>query len=194
MDINSLTTLLHRLSAQEREMVARFLHRQPVARNTNTLFASRATLGERVADRVAAFGGSWPFIFLFMAIMTLWMLINVENPKTFDPYPFILLNLVLSCLAALQAPIIMMSQNRQAAKDRLDAQQDYEVNLKAEMEIMTLHMKLDELQQQQRGELIALQERQLACLERLDALLTQTQGGASGSSTASAPSQGEAIR
>jgi uncharacterized membrane protein len=126
-----------------------------------------------------------------MTLMTFWMLINVESPKTFDPYPFILLNLVLSCLAALQAPIIMMSQNRQAAKDRLDAQQDYEVNLKAEMEIMTLHMKLDELQQQW-GEFIALQERQLACLERLDALLIQTQGRASGSSTASAPPQGEA--
>jgi uncharacterized membrane protein len=175
-------------------MVARFLHRQPVAQNTNTLFASRATLGERVADRVAAFGGSWPFIFLFMTIMSFWMLMNLEGPKTFDPYPFILLNLLLSCLAALQAPIIMMSQNRQAAKDRLDAQQDYEVNLKAEMEIMTLHMKLDELRQQQRGELIALQERQLACLERLDTLLTQTPGGASGSSTVSAPSQGEATR
>jgi uncharacterized membrane protein len=88
----------------------------------------------------------------------------------------------------------MMSQNRQAAKDRLDAQQDYEVNLKAEIEIMTLHMKLDELQQQQWGELIALQERQLACLARLDALLTQAQGGASGNSTASAPPQGDTTR
>jgi uncharacterized membrane protein len=92
---------------------------------------------------------------------------NVESAAPFDPYPFILLNLVLSCLAALQAPIIMMSQNRQAAKDRLDAQHDYEVNLKAEMEIMALHLKLDELREQQWTTLMAVQAEQMKLLERL---------------------------
>jgi uncharacterized membrane protein len=95
------------------------------------------------------------------------MLRNVETTAPFDPYPFILLNLVLSCLAALQAPVIMMSQNRQAAKDRMDAQHDYEVNLKAEMEIMALHLKLDELREQQWAALMSVQERQLDLLQRL---------------------------
>jgi CRP/FNR family cyclic AMP-dependent transcriptional regulator len=100
--------------------------------------AEHLTFGQRVADRVAAFGGSWPFIWTFAIIMVLWMGVNIAKLSNFDPYPFILLNLVLSSLAALQAPVIMMSQNRQASKDKLLAQNDYQVNLKAELEISAL--------------------------------------------------------
>src|SRR5207302_5117082 len=96
------------------------------------------TFGQRIADRVAAFGGSWPFIFIAAAVMILWMGVNIVSAIKFDPYPFILLNLVLSSVAALQAPIIMMSQNRQSSKDKLLAENDYQVNLKAEMEITAL--------------------------------------------------------
>lgn len=106
-----------------------------VSRNVLEEEQERLTIGQRVADRVAAFGGSWPFIFLFGGIMVVWMAINVLALAHYDPYPFILLNLGLSGLAALQAPIIMMSQNRQSAKDKLLAENDYQVNLKAEMEI-----------------------------------------------------------
>ena len=106
-----------------------------VSRNVLEEEQERLTIGQRVADRVAAFGGSWPFIFLFGGIMVVWMAINVLALTHYDPYPFILLNLGLSGLAALQAPIIMMSQNRQSAKDKLLAENDYQVNLKAEMEI-----------------------------------------------------------
>ncbi len=109
-----------------------------VSRNVLEEEEEHLTFGQRIADRVAAFGGSWPFIFLFSAIMTLWMTVNVLRWTGFDPYPFILLNLVLSALAALQAPVIMMSQNRQASKDKLLAENDYQVNLKAEMEIAAL--------------------------------------------------------
>jgi uncharacterized membrane protein len=106
-----------------------------VSRNVLEEEEERLTIGQRVADRVAAFGGSWPFIFLFGGIMIVWMAINVLALAHYDPYPFILLNLGLSGLAALQAPIIMMSQNRQSSKDKLLAENDYQVNLKAEMEI-----------------------------------------------------------
>ncbi len=125
------------------------------------------TFGDRVADRVAAFGGSWGFIFVSVALITVWLWFNSIMTKAFDPYPFILLNLVLSCLAALQAPVIMMSQNRQAAHDRLDAQHDYEVNTKAEMEILGLHAKLDELRDQKWMDLMKAQEQQLALLGQL---------------------------
>ena len=108
----------------------------------------RPTAGERIADRVASFGGSWTFILLFMGLLLAWCAINVlllTKDTAFDPYPFIFLNLLLSMLAALQAPIIMMSQNRQSHKDRANARHDYEVNLKAELDIMALHDKIDEL-------------------------------------------------
>ncbi len=109
-----------------------------VARNVLEDEEERLTFGQRIADKVAAFGGSWPFIFLFAVIMTIWMGVNIAEAAKFDPYPFILLNLVLSSVAALQAPIIMMSQNRQASKDKLLAENDYQVNLKAELEITAL--------------------------------------------------------
>lgn len=109
-----------------------------VSRNVLEEEEERLTFGQRIADRVAAFGGSWPFIFVFAAIMLVWMGINIIALAHFDPYPFILLNLVLSTLAAIQAPVIMMSQNRQSTKDKLLAQNDYQVNLKAELEIAAL--------------------------------------------------------
>ena len=111
---------------------------QQVARNVLDEAEERMTMGQRVADRVASFGGSWPFIFIAAAVMILWMGVNIVSAIKFDPYPYILLNLVLSSVAALQAPIIMMSQNRQSSKDKLLAENDYQVNLKAEMEITAL--------------------------------------------------------
>ena len=123
------------------------LLRTRVTRNLNTEEEEQLTFGQRIADRVAAFGGSWTFIIMFGVILFAWIIVNsiVLVTKSFDPYPYILLNLVLSMLAALQAPVIMMSQNRQAAKDRLKADLDYEVNLKAELEVAQLHNKVDRI-------------------------------------------------
>jgi len=125
------------------------------------------SFGERVADRVAVFGGSWTFICLAIAAIAVWTIVNAVMAKAFDPYPYILLNLVLSCLAALQAPVIMMSQNRQAARDRLDAQHDYEVNTKAELEIAAVQAKLDEIRNGEWIELMRAQQEQLALLTEL---------------------------
>lgn len=125
------------------------------------------TFGERMADRVARFGGSWTFILGFCAVLATWMTLNVAGWlfQPFDPYPFILLNLVLSCLAALQAPVIMMSQRRQEAKDRLRAENDYIVNLKAELEIRQLHEKIDHQIARQWDRLTELQQIQIDLLE-----------------------------
>jgi len=158
---------LEQAGEHERAVIARLLRREISIPHSNKVFDSSLTFGQRLADQVAAFGGSWTFILLFFGVMTIWILMNVAAGQAFDPYPFILLNLVLSMLAALQAPVIMMSQNRQAAKDRLDAQHDYEINLKAEMEIMALHTKMDELRQAQWDELLGLQRAQLEILQRL---------------------------
>jgi uncharacterized membrane protein len=139
--IDLLTVVGRRLRATDE------LLRTRVARNVNIEQEERMTLGERVADKVAAFGGSWRFILIFAAIMLVWVVLNTATlfRHHFDPYPYILLNLFLSMIAAIQAPVIMMSQNRQASKDRLQADQDYEVNLKAELEVAQLHRKLDHL-------------------------------------------------
>jgi uncharacterized membrane protein len=112
--------------------------------------AKPATFGERLSDRIADFGGSWKFIIFFVVVITVWMAVNIWwiDNKAFDPYPFILLNLVLSCVAALQAPVIMMSQNRQEDRDRERAKNDYEINMKAEKEIKELHKKFDTLMAQ----------------------------------------------
>ncbi len=114
--------------------------------NLNQILDRQMTVGERVADAVASFGGSWKFIGIFVAAMAVWIVWNLRTPKPLDPFPFILLNLLLSCLAALQAPVIMMSQNRQAARDRLEAHQDFEVNVQAEAEVAELHAKIDRLE------------------------------------------------
>jgi len=130
----------------------------------------RPTTGERIADKVASFGGSWTFILLFLGFLLLWCALNtllLTRATAFDPYPYIFLNLMLSMLAALQAPIIMMSQNRQALKDRATAKHDYEVNLKAELDIMALHDKLDDLRDQRLARLMQQQEEQLEILKRM---------------------------
>jgi len=126
------------------------LRRVTVRRDPNELFAARLSFGEKLADRVAAVGGSWGFIVTFSLFLVGWAILNtaVLGARAFDPFPFIFLNLVLSMVAALQAPIIMMSQNRQASKDRFEARLDYETNLRAESQIEGLHEKMDQLQAQ----------------------------------------------
>jgi uncharacterized membrane protein len=171
-DVRVLAEEFQKLTHLERRVVDRLLRRKTVARDPNAAFDERLTMAQRTADRVAAFGGSWTFIILFLGAMMIWMTYNAQGAGRFDPYPFILLNLVLSCLAALQAPIIMMSQNRQAAKDRLDAQHDYEVNLKAEMEIAALHLKVDELREREWSALLDIQREQLGLLQQIQARLT----------------------
>jgi uncharacterized membrane protein len=135
------------LSDRDRRLIARIARRMRTAPNVNREFDRSLTFGERLADKVAAIGGSWAFIVGFCLFLVAWAVLNVLLliGSAFDPYPFIFLNLLLSMLAALQAPIIMMSQNRQAAKDRLAAALDYEVNVKAEAAISELHDKVDRL-------------------------------------------------
>jgi len=161
---HDLPAEISRLNALERQIIHRFIHRQRVERAP---VEPELSFGDRVADGVAAFGGSWPFIGIAIAAIVLWIATNTVARKPFDPFPYILLNLLLSCLAALQAPVIMMSQNRQAARDRADAQHDYEVNTKAELEIVALHTKLDDIRDQKWIELLELQRRQLELLARL---------------------------
>ncbi|MBP8274820.1 MAG: DUF1003 domain-containing protein [Acidobacteria bacterium] len=163
-DPQPLVSELSKLSAVERRIVERFIQRKRVI---SAVQQGEPTFGERVADGVAAFGGSWSFIGLALATILGWIVLNVVQHESFDPYPFILLNLVLSCMAGLQAPIIMMSQNRHAARDREEARHDYEVNTKAELEIVALHAKLDEIRDQKWVELVALQNRQIELLESL---------------------------
>ncbi len=119
--------------------------KQLISTDTNAAFSKHASVGERLADNIARIGGSWGFIIGFMVFLVVWAIVNtvVLTTRAFDPYPFVFLNLILSMLAAIQAPIIMMSQNRQAARDRFDAEKDYDVNLKAELEVLSLHEKID---------------------------------------------------
>ena len=134
------------LHSTEQKVIQHFVNRTHTSRSD---VSEDTTFGQMLADKVAAFGGSWYFISIFMSILLSWIIINAilitHLGHTFDPYPYILLNLVLSMMASLQAPIIMMSQNRQSTKDRIMAEHDYAVNLKAELEIMSLHEKLDKL-------------------------------------------------
>jgi uncharacterized membrane protein len=160
------------LSPREQNVIQHVARRQHISRNVRKEHETQLTFGQRLADRVATFGGSWPFIILFGLVLISWVVLNSLilarwRGHGFDPYPYILLNLVLSMLAAIQAPVIMMSQNRQATKDRIDAAHDYEVNLKAELEIMSLHRKVDALRQQQWKELLGMQQDQIQMLERL---------------------------
>lgn len=135
------------LSASENRVLQSAIDRLAISENKIESAEHNASMGERIADGIARFGGSWSFILGFLAFLAFWALLNawLLGRDSFDPYPFIFLNLMLSMLAALQAPVIMMSQNRQAQRDRHAAEHDYEVNLKAEIEIMALHEKLDEL-------------------------------------------------
>lgn len=159
------------LAEPARKVAQHVAQRTLITRNVTLDFSASPSLGQRAADAVASFGGSWTFVGLFVATMLAWIAINalllLERGHTFDPYPYILLNLFLSMLAAIQAPIILMSQNRQTEKDRISAEHDYEVNLKAELEILLLHEKIDLLREQQWEELLAIQQEQLAQLSAL---------------------------
>ncbi|HVB38062.1 MAG TPA: DUF1003 domain-containing protein [Vicinamibacterales bacterium] len=157
------------LTSLEQEVVESLRQHEILATNVDAEFEQAWTLGERVADRVATFGGSWTFLISFGVFLACWIVMNavVLFWRPFDPYPFILLNLVLSCLAAIQAPVIMMSQNRQEAKDRLRSQHDYQVNLKAELEIRHLHEKVDHLLSHQWQRLVEIQQIQLELLSHL---------------------------
>lgn len=152
--------------------VARHIsERKHISKNPSQEHDNSATFGQRAADAVARFGGSWAFILLFAAVLIFWVILNsyilINYNKAFDPYPYILLNLFLSMLASIQAPVILMSQNRQGEKDRLNAEHDYEVNLKAELEIMLLHEKIDLLREGQWSELLIIQKEQLKLLTYL---------------------------
>jgi uncharacterized membrane protein len=168
---NLLMERMETFTRFERTVIQHILERKQVTRNTNKEFEEQLTFGQRVADRVASFGGSWTFIIIFAGVIIGWIILNAvilaKGRSAFDPYPFILLNLVLSMTAAIQAPVIMMAQNRQSAKDRLDAAHDFEVNLKAEMEIAALHEKLDQLREKQWSELVEMQQEQIRMLTKL---------------------------
>jgi uncharacterized membrane protein len=163
------------LTERERQIVDAVVARAHVSRPIHREMEEGLTLGQRVADQVAEFGGSWPFIGLFFLCLLGWMAVNVLFLlRPFDPYPFILLNLMLSCLAAVQAPVILMSQSRQSEKDRQRAMHDYEVNLKAELEIMELHEKIELLRTQELARILELQQDQIRTLEAM-----ASRGGAS---------------
>lgn len=158
-----------RLNKLDEKVIESIRNTEVLSRNVDVEGDQQLTLGDKIADKVADFGGSWTFIIIFFSFLFIWMGVNVFvlYNKPFDPYPFILLNLILSCLAAIQAPIIMMSQNRQEAKDRLRSQYDYQVNLKAELEIRLLHEKVDHLLMHQGQKLLELQQFQVEMLEQL---------------------------
>ncbi|MCB1106949.1 MAG: DUF1003 domain-containing protein [Chlamydiia bacterium] len=157
------------LSSFEKEVLESLASQEILVENVNKKFQQKLTFGQKMADRVAHFGGSWKFILSFFLLLVIWMIINTFffRQEGFDPYPFILLNLVLSCLAAIQAPIIMMSQNRQAERDRLQANEEYCTNLKAELEIQHLHSKLDLFMKNQWESLLELQKIQIELTEDL---------------------------
>lgn len=157
------------LTELEQEVLHSLHEQEILSRNPDEQFQADLTLGEHLADRLADFGGSWIFIGVFAGVIFVWMMLNsfILLSRPFDPYPYILLNLVLSCLAALQAPVIMMSQNRQEDRDRLRAMHDYQVNLKAELEIRQLHWKLDQLLHHQWRRLLEIQRIQTDLMEEL---------------------------
>jgi uncharacterized membrane protein len=157
------------LSKLEQEVIDSLSRYDTVSADVESAFSENRTPGERLADGMASFGGSWTFILIFLGFIVAWIAVNTIAVMrgTFDPYPFILLNLVLSCVAALQAPIIMMSQKRLEAKDRLRSENDYRVNLKAELEIRHLHEKIDHLLTRQWDRLTEIQEIQLELMQDL---------------------------
>ena len=157
------------LSSLEEEVMRSLREQELLSKNINIEFEQKLTLGQRLSDKLSNYAGSWGFILTFVGVLLLWIIINsvLLIWRHFDPYPFILLNLVLSCLAAIQAPIILMSQNRQEARDRLRAEHDYLVNLKAELEIRHLHEKMDHLLKNQWQRLLEIQEIQTELMEEL---------------------------
>src|SRR5881296_1125152 len=157
------------LSALDQEVIESLQQHEILSSDISKQFERKLTFGEQLSDRIAEFGGSWKFLMTFGAVIVVWIAINgvILVTHAFDPYPFILLNLILSCLAAVQAPIIMMSQNRAEARDRLRAENDYKVNLKAELEIRHLHEKIDHLLRRQYNRLFEIQQIQIELLEEI---------------------------
>ena len=157
------------LTELEREVVRALREQEIFSKNPDADFETDRTFGQRLADRIASFGGSWTFIIFFAVVLVVWMALNsyVLVTRAFDPFPYILLNLLLSTLAALQAPVIMMSQNRQEARDRLRAIYDYKINLKAELEIRQLHQKIDHLLSHQWERLVEIQKIQMELINEL---------------------------
>jgi uncharacterized membrane protein len=157
------------LSALDQEVIQSLEQHEILSSDISSQFERKLTFGERLSDHIAEFGGSWKFLISFGAVLFIWIVINgvVFATGAFDPYPFILLNLILSCLAAVQAPVIMMSQNRAEARDRLRAENDYKVNLKAELEIRHLHEKLDHLLRRQYNRLFEIQQIQIELLQEI---------------------------
>jgi len=154
----------------ESEVLRSINENEFITENINSEMKGKMSFGDRLSDKVAQFGGSWRFIIIFFVILLIWILINsifIIGKKAFDPYPFILMNLILSCVAAVQAPIVMMSQNRQEKKDRIRAENDYKVNLKSEIEIRTLHEKVDHLLLDQWAKMMKIQEMQIEMLEEI---------------------------
>jgi len=156
----------------EKDLQEKIRRRERVSKNVDVIHREQLTFSQRVSDKLADVAGSWGFIFGFGLVLGTWILFNTAALiHHWDKYPYILLNLFLSMLAAIQAPVILMSQNRQEDRDRIRAEHDYEVNLKAEMEIQQLHQKLDELRERQWNELLAIQKQQIDLLEAQLALL-----------------------
>ncbi|MCJ2045276.1 DUF1003 domain-containing protein [Methylobacterium sp. J-078] len=158
---------LEGLSERERRVILHVAKRCHVSRDVNRVLVERQTFGERLADRVAQLGGSWGFILVFTGMLGAWVVLNtviLGGAAGFDPYPYIFLNLILSMVAALQAPVILMSQNRQAARDRVAAGLDYEINLKAEVEIMALHDKLDRIRMERLESVLDAQSIQIEAI------------------------------
>jgi uncharacterized membrane protein len=160
---------LGELTALDQEVVESLREHEIITSDIEKQFETKLTFGERLSDRIASFGGSWKFLITFGGVIFVWIGANaiLLVTRAFDPYPFILLNLILSCLAAVQAPIIMMSQNRAEARDRLRAENDYKINLKAELEIRHLHEKIDHLLRKQYNRLFEIQQIQIELLEEI---------------------------
>ena len=166
---DALTEEIGELTQLEQDVILSMKQQETLTENTNLAFEKSITFGQHTADRVASFGGSWTFIGSFGLVLITWIGINTASAlwRPFDPYPYILLNLILSCLAALQAPVIMMSQNRMEARDRLRSENDYQINLKAELEIRHLHEKLDVLLKHQWQKLLEIQQIQMDFMKEL---------------------------
>ena len=176
--LNDLVTReLGDLDDLEKEVLNSISQSNILTEKIDDSFEETLTFGEKIADRIATFGGSWRFIITFMVFIVLWMALNIFwlHNKGFDPYPFILLNLILSCLAALQAPVIMMSQNRVEAKDRIRGEHDYKINLKSELEIQLLHKKIDHLLIHQNKRLLEMQRVQAEMMEVISNSLKKQQ-------------------
>ncbi|HEY9362055.1 MAG TPA: DUF1003 domain-containing protein [Chitinophagaceae bacterium] len=179
-DVDELFSTENKQLRKLHEIVAQTIKEEELIIN-NLLHPPEEVLsrGQKVSDRVARFGGSWTFIIIFIIILVIWILVNVFIPvkDKFDPYPFILMNLLLSCIAALQAPVIMMSQNRKEEKDRQRAENDYMVNLKAELQLRSLHQKIDLLLQEQIKTLYDIQAKQLSLLNEINNKIDLSKNG-----------------